>query len=258
MKLSCNVARDLLPLYHDGVCSGESRALVEEHLNQCPECAAILRQLRGEIELPHESPDDQAVLEQIERTVKKRNKRAWIRGAAAVLAAVVLVLAGRYGWWYVNDRCYYQKLAGTHAPLDGDAGANSYRWSDGRYDFSVTVPQYPGDHGMASVTSGLRDMPKNIVPGREVEASLYLGRGDCFYQLVLSVTVRTQAAGQAHLQSETFQEFLALDRDGNPIRTGIFDQQTHDRQAQVLEDYHWEIRNIIEAAQAAWPFLTEE
>ena len=56
MKLSCNVARDLLPLYHDGVCSDESRALVEEHLDGCPDCAGILKELQGEVELPHESP----------------------------------------------------------------------------------------------------------------------------------------------------------------------------------------------------------
>ena len=30
MKLSCDVIQDLLPLYHDGVCSKESRKIVEE------------------------------------------------------------------------------------------------------------------------------------------------------------------------------------------------------------------------------------
>ena len=35
MKTPCNVIRDLLPLYHDGVCSPESRQLVEEHLEKC-------------------------------------------------------------------------------------------------------------------------------------------------------------------------------------------------------------------------------
>ena len=60
MKLSCIVARELLPLYHDGVCSDESRALVEEHLDGCPDCAGILKELQGEVELPHESPDDLA------------------------------------------------------------------------------------------------------------------------------------------------------------------------------------------------------
>ena len=86
MKLSCNVARDLLPLYHDGVCSDESRALVEEHLDGCPDCTGILKELQGEVELPHESPDDLAPLEQIRRNVKRGKKKAWLRGIAAALA----------------------------------------------------------------------------------------------------------------------------------------------------------------------------
>ena len=101
MSLSCDVTRDLLPLYHDGVCSEESRALVEAHLKACPDCSAILAELRGEIDLPHEEPNDGAVLKKLHKNVK----RAWIRGAAAVLAVVMLVLAGRYGWWYVHDYC---------------------------------------------------------------------------------------------------------------------------------------------------------
>ena len=91
MKLSCNVVRDLLPLYHDGVCSDESRALVEAHLDSCPDCTGILRELRGEIEVPHEAPDDRAPLKKLERSVKKDKKNAWLRGAAAVLAVVLVV-----------------------------------------------------------------------------------------------------------------------------------------------------------------------
>ena len=40
MKYPCDLIRDLLPLYQDGVCSEESRAAVEEHLRECPSCRA--------------------------------------------------------------------------------------------------------------------------------------------------------------------------------------------------------------------------
>jgi predicted anti-sigma-YlaC factor YlaD len=42
MNLSCEVIKDLLPLYHDGVCSKESNAIVEEHLAGCENCMAEL------------------------------------------------------------------------------------------------------------------------------------------------------------------------------------------------------------------------
>ena len=36
--MNCKIVQDLLPLYHDGVCSEESRAAVEEHLAGCESC----------------------------------------------------------------------------------------------------------------------------------------------------------------------------------------------------------------------------
>ena len=37
-QLDHDIVQDLLPLYHDGVCSDESRAAVEEHLKTCEDC----------------------------------------------------------------------------------------------------------------------------------------------------------------------------------------------------------------------------
>ena len=42
MKISCEIIKDLLPLYQDGICSDESRKLIEEHLQSCDECKEIL------------------------------------------------------------------------------------------------------------------------------------------------------------------------------------------------------------------------
>ena len=36
MKTSCKIIEDLLPMYHDGICSDESAVLIEEHLRECP------------------------------------------------------------------------------------------------------------------------------------------------------------------------------------------------------------------------------
>ena len=38
MKVTCKVIQDLLPLYHDGVASPDTAALVEEHLKDCEAC----------------------------------------------------------------------------------------------------------------------------------------------------------------------------------------------------------------------------
>ena len=40
--MNCEIVRDLLPLYEDGLCSEESRGAVEEHLKTCEACRKLL------------------------------------------------------------------------------------------------------------------------------------------------------------------------------------------------------------------------
>ena len=46
MKIDCEVIRDLLPLYADDACSGKSRRMVEEHLQECGACREQLERIR--------------------------------------------------------------------------------------------------------------------------------------------------------------------------------------------------------------------
>ncbi len=45
MKIPCSVIQDLLPLYHDNVCSPESSAVIEEHLKDCENCQEAFHKL---------------------------------------------------------------------------------------------------------------------------------------------------------------------------------------------------------------------
>lgn len=47
MKYECEMIRDLLPLYHDKVCSKVSERVVEEHLEECAPCRKIAEQLKN-------------------------------------------------------------------------------------------------------------------------------------------------------------------------------------------------------------------
>lgn len=46
MKESCEIIRDLLPLYAEDVCSTESKKMVENHLKDCNECNKILETIK--------------------------------------------------------------------------------------------------------------------------------------------------------------------------------------------------------------------
>ena len=72
MNKQCEVIRDLLPLYADDVCSETSRELIEEHLEECPECSAVLKKLRSnEIENDLREEKD-SVLEYQAKRIKRR------------------------------------------------------------------------------------------------------------------------------------------------------------------------------------------
>ncbi len=46
MKYSCNVIKDLIPLYYDSACSQESKEIVEQHIEECQECRNYLEDLK--------------------------------------------------------------------------------------------------------------------------------------------------------------------------------------------------------------------
>lgn len=50
MDVTCNVIEDLLPLYADGICSEDSRTIVEHHVAVCPECKAKLEAMTAKLE----------------------------------------------------------------------------------------------------------------------------------------------------------------------------------------------------------------
>jgi len=48
-KMDCNIISDLLPLYVDGVCSRQSAALVEEHIETCEKCKKLYDEMNTAI-----------------------------------------------------------------------------------------------------------------------------------------------------------------------------------------------------------------
>ena len=95
MKLNCDVIQDLLPLYHDGVCSEESGRLVEAHIATCAACKDVLHGLREET-----APDTVEAAEplvSIEMKWNKQKRRALLKGALIVTLIFGVLLGGYWG-----------------------------------------------------------------------------------------------------------------------------------------------------------------
>ncbi len=86
MKLPCETIRDLLPLYHDGVCSETSKNLVAEHVKTCAACAAQLYALDAEMEMPKLETDEAKPL----KTIRRKNRIKIIALGLTVFLAVFI------------------------------------------------------------------------------------------------------------------------------------------------------------------------
>ena len=83
MKLPCAVTRDLLPLYAENMVEQETKALIEEHLNECADCREKLSAMNA----PPEKPVDTVrPLQNLKKQIRK--KRLY---AAALAALIVFV-----------------------------------------------------------------------------------------------------------------------------------------------------------------------
>lgn len=92
MKYPCNVIRDLLPLYHDGVCSAESTELVKAHLADCPDCTAYYAALCRDTH-PAPPPKDPLWEQKKAGSFRALRRRLRKKQVLAVLLTVVLCAA---------------------------------------------------------------------------------------------------------------------------------------------------------------------
>lgn len=97
MKISCGIIKDLLPLYLDGVCSSDSRELIENHLVECDSCKAEVQAMREEFSLNYkeENLKEAEAVKKLSRRWKKGMMKSLLKGVLItllVVAATALVL----------------------------------------------------------------------------------------------------------------------------------------------------------------------
>lgn len=92
MSISCEVCRDLLPLYIDGVCSLESMRLVEDHFRECGACRMEYERMTSREGEPAPAPDAAAV---IKKTAREMTLRAMLTAAGVAAIIIYWVI---YAW----------------------------------------------------------------------------------------------------------------------------------------------------------------
>lgn len=92
MKTPCSVIQDLLPLYTEDLAGEESRALVEEHLEECEACKQTLEGLRDA--KPVTALTDSVPL-LLMKQLLRRHTLLWSLLTGCLIAAMAFTLLGR-------------------------------------------------------------------------------------------------------------------------------------------------------------------
>ncbi len=92
MKISCEVIQDLLALYHDGVCSKDSREMVEAHLQECEACKSMLADMDADI-MP-KTMEEAKPLVSIQINWNKVRREAFLKGLVIAMCMFFVISLG--------------------------------------------------------------------------------------------------------------------------------------------------------------------
>lgn len=106
MKLSCDIYEDLLLLYEDGLCSEDTKKLVEEHLAECERCSSYLKKMQLPEEMIQEGPtqeesEEDALAER--ESIRKSFRKIRRRWAMSLLIIPLLLLLSGPVFMIVNE-----------------------------------------------------------------------------------------------------------------------------------------------------------
>ena len=145
MKLSCNIIRDLLPLYAEELASQDSAKVVREHLETCGDCLGALEKMRERPIILREEPGLDAL-----------RRGLWKRRLLTALCAVLTVCM--LGCWFLSwltapiylDESIITNIADNH---DGTVTISMDAAAAGRQTFQVEIDPSPAGETFVIWTS---------------------------------------------------------------------------------------------------------
>lgn len=260
--MKCNIARDLLPLYFDDLCSEETREQLEEHMRHCEECRRLQDSLAADQQPESGEEWDRSIapLKKIRKKMRKKN------GLIAICVVFLILLAAgtsvlTYGqltrrgisfeWIWEAARLrhvgrqfadgdiepLYKVLSGGYRFQDAESGIVRLAYEDMEtYDIDMKASilekyhRYFDEKGLTY--KGIEDIGYREVPGMGWNRTLWIslkfeGDDNLRYYLGFYRTLDGQ--------------YLVDDYFGNPIITMVHSEgEETDAGIQQVEAYHTE------------------
>jgi len=108
--MKCELAKDLMTLYVEGMCSDASKEELEKHLQECPECAKQLETLKKELgneEIAHKADyteENKAALKPMKKVKKSLLRRKLVAVFLGLVLLVVMVCIGILSYGQMTNR----------------------------------------------------------------------------------------------------------------------------------------------------------
>ncbi len=96
-KKICNIIRDILPLYIDGVVCDDTREWVEAHLDECPECAKTAEDMRTKPMMPNNVVVHLRNIDGMQKFKKLINRR-WLKITIVTALSVIVAMIAVMCW----------------------------------------------------------------------------------------------------------------------------------------------------------------
>ena len=123
MDISCDIIRDLLPLYAEDLVSEETAEYVKEHLQTCQTCQKELENMtpKTELAVPASKPaEDMATAKPFKKIMKKMNRQFY----SLTYALIIFFIFLGFGWTE-GENLFYNSLI---MPIVGVFGYCVFRW----------------------------------------------------------------------------------------------------------------------------------
>ncbi len=107
-RWNCNVIKDLLPSYTDGICSEDTRRIVEEHLSGCPDCKRTWEVMK-KTEIATDGIQDREMdyMKKVKRHFAGKNTAGFALFAGPVLGGILILVFLRM---YIPLRVFYAAM----------------------------------------------------------------------------------------------------------------------------------------------------
>ncbi len=116
--MKCEIIKDLLPSYIDGLTSAESNSEIEVHLITCQECTEMLEQMKTEVDVENVELNKEMI-----KPFKKLNKRV-IKSVLITLAACIMVVGSYFYFFEIGWKVDSDDLNITYSTENDDIWIN--------------------------------------------------------------------------------------------------------------------------------------